>query len=174
MLALRPYKPCDSEKIASWLQDEEIFLKWSGGRFGSFPPSAEDFDRKYCKENGSCSEEDNFYPLTAVDEKGSALGSFIIRYTNGDPRQLRFGWVVVDSSARGKGTGSTMLTLGLKYAFEILGAQIVTIGVYENNAPARACYKKLGFSEVKTVAAEPWNLVEMEISAENYGKSPVI
>ena len=46
-----------------------------------------------------------------------------MRYINGDPKVIRFGWVVVDSSVRGKGYGTNMLRLGLKAAFEILGAE---------------------------------------------------
>ena len=68
-----------------------------------------------------------------------------MRYTGGDSRQLRFGWVIVDDTLRGKGYGKQMLTLGLEYAFDILKVDRVTIGVFENNEPAYLCYKKAGF-----------------------------
>ena len=60
--------------------------------------------------------------------------------------------------------------MGLKYAFEILKAKKVTIGVYENNPPARACYQSLGFQEVLQeqhhvlkYKDEEWKVIEMEI-----------
>ncbi|MBR1441007.1 MAG: GNAT family N-acetyltransferase, partial [Lachnospiraceae bacterium] len=56
---------------------------------------------------------------------------------------------------RGSGYGTQMLSLGLKYAFEILGVSKVTIGVFENNEPAHKCYQKLGFRDVETVEKEP-------------------
>lgn len=161
-MRLRPYKSCDAKIIASWIKDEETFLKWSAGRLGSYPVDAKMIDEKYTKANGDCDEPDNFYPWVAIDDDGRPVGHFIMRYTGGDRRQLRFGWVVLDDTVRGKGYGKQMLELGLKYAFDFLGADRVTIGVYENNEPAHWCYKKVGFVDREIVKSEPWDIVEME------------
>ncbi len=40
-----------------------------------------------------------------------------------------------------------MLSLGLKFLFEIYGANEVSLGVFDNNAFARKCYKSVGFKE---------------------------
>ena len=162
MLKLRPYKSCDAEIIAKWVQDKNVFMIWGGERFGDYPINAEIIDRKYRLDNGDCAEPDNFYPWTAFDDNG-VVGHFIMRYINGDHKVIRFGWVIVDSSVRGKGRGTEMLRLGLKYAFEILGVEKVTIGVFENNTPAHKCYQKVGFADVGVVKDEPWNVIEMEI-----------
>ena len=174
MLRLRPYKSCDSECIVKWLKDENIFLKWGGERFGAFPICANDIDNKYKLNNGDCIEPDNFYPMTAFDDSG-AVGHFIMRYIHGDNRILRFGWVIVDDTKRGKGYGRQMLEQGLKYAFEILGVQKVTIGVFENNSSAYRCYKSVGFKEaivendvVEEVKGEKWKIIELEITEEDY------
>lgn len=169
-MRLRPYKSCDAKNIEKWIKDKEVFLKWGGERFGVFPIDASVIDDKYRQKNGDCIEEDNFYPWTAIDEDNNMVGHFIMRYTDGNNRQLRFGWVIVDDSMRGKGYGKQMLILGLKYAFEILGAEKVTIGVFENNAPAHLCYKKVGFADMETVESKPWNIVEMEIMKKDFCK----
>ena len=166
MLRLRPYKSCDAAKIAEWVSDKDVYLKWGGNLVGDFPLTAETIDKKYRDENGACTEPDNFYPWTAVDEEGNVVGSFIMRYMHGDSRTIRFGWVVVDDSIRGKGTGKQMLTAGLKYAFNFLGANVVTIGVFENNDIAHNCYKKIGFTDREVVEKEPWNVVEMETTRD--------
>ena len=170
MLRLRPYKSCDSEKIASWLMDEEIFDMWGGERFGSFPIDGKIIDRKYTEQNGDCSEPDNFYPMTAYDESGE-VGHFIMRYLNGDKRVIRFGWIVVDASKRGMGYGKRMLELGLKYAFEILKAKTVTLGVCECNTAAYNCYRSVGFKESEcisthnmTVKGRTVRVIELEMS----------
>lgn len=168
MLRLRPYKSCDSVQIAQWIADKDVFLKWGGDRFGAYPVSAETIDRKYMTENGDCSEPDNFYPWTAIDDENNAVGHFIMRYLHGDSRILRFGWVVVDHTIRGKGYGTEMLRAGLKYAFEILDADKVTIGVFESNEPAHHCYLKAGFADRETVKNEPWNIIEMEMGKADY------
>ncbi len=167
MLRLRPYKKCDSERIAEWIKDEEVFQKWGGERFGEFPIDAATIHTKYTEQNGDCVEEDNFYPWVAIDEDNNTVGHFIMRYTNGDNRNLRFGWVIVNSNIRGKGIGTEMLTLGIKYAFEILKVERITIGVFENNEIGHNCYKRVGFKDFEIVESDPWNVIEMEISNSN-------
>ena len=41
MLKLRPYKSCDAEIIAKWVQDKNVFTIWGGERFGDYPINAE-------------------------------------------------------------------------------------------------------------------------------------
>ena len=163
MLRLRPYKSSDAEIIEKWIRDEDVFLKWGGKLFGEFPVSAQTIDDKYRLNNGDCKEPDNFYPWVALDDSGRVVGHFIMRYLHGDTRILRFGWVIVDDTVRGKGYGYEMLRLGLKYAFEIFSVDKVTLGVYENNDRAHRCYQKLGFKDLEVVEKEPFNVIEMEI-----------
>ena len=172
MLKLRPYKSCDAQAIEKWVQDKDVFTVWGGERFGNYPITAEIIDKKYSSDNGDCAEPDNFYPWTAFDENG-VVGHFIMRYINGDKKVIRFGWVVVDSSVRGKGYGTQMLRLGIKYAFEILGAEKITIGVFENNTPAHTCYKKVGFADVDVVKDGRWNIIEMEINKNQVRKDVI-
>lgn len=167
MLKLRPYKSCDAQAIAKWVQDRDVFVKWGGERFGDHPVSAETIDQKYRQENGDCAEPDNFYPWTAFDGD-RIVGHFIMRYINGDKKLLRFGWVVVDSTARGRGYGAEMLRLGLRYAFDFLGAEKVGIGVFKNNAPAHKCYQKVGFADVGVTKDGAWEIIEMEIGKEDH------
>lgn len=168
MLRLRQYKSCDSEKIAEWIKDKNVFLKWGGKLFGDFSIAPKVIDNKYRLNNGDCVEEDNFYPWTAFDDENGVVGHFIMRYINGDNKILRFGWVVVDNTLRGKGYGKQMLSMGLKYAFEILGVDKVTIGVFENNDSAYNCYKAVGFVKTEIVDNEPWKVIEMEINKKDY------
>ena len=170
MMRLRPYKSCDAKTIISWIRDEETFFLWSGDHFGTYPITAERLDQKYRSENGDCVEEDNFYPLVAYDEDG-LIGSFIIRYLDGDQRILRFGWVIVDDLKRGRRYGQGMLKIGLKLAFEIMGAKKVTIGVLENNIRAYRCYEAVGFHEVKEKFNEERRVIEMEILKEDWKQS---
>ena len=174
MLRLRPYKSCDAKRIVTWHKDEKTFLYWGGSLIGAFPLSPEQLDDMYTNKNGLCEEEDNFYPMTAFDESG-AVGHFIMRYLNGDNKILRFGWIIVDASKRGKKYGQKMLSLGLKYAFEILKVDKVTIGVIEHNIPAHKCYLSTGFRKsedledsFETINGEQWKIVELEITKEEF------
>lgn len=158
MLRLRPYKPCDAEKIVSWCQNEKTFHQWGGDYLGSYPIDAALMNHVYFEKNGNCAEADNFYPMTAFDEEGPC-GHFIMRYIHGDRRILRFGWVIVAPDRRGKGYGKEMLLKGIQFAKEIYQADRFSIGVFAENAPAHACYASVGFKDIKTVNG----VIEMEL-----------
>lgn len=151
-MRLRPYKPSDAAVILSWVRDEDTFRKWVTDRYPHYPITPAQMNEKYFRCNGDCPEPDNFYPLTAFDDRG-ILGHLILRWTDYENRVLRFGFVIVDDARRGTGCGRQMIRMALRYAFEFLGAKTVTIGVLENNPGAYRCYKSAGFRDVPT--AEP-------------------
>lgn len=176
MLRLRPYKPCDADAVASWCKDERALRKWSSDRFGDFPLSGKDINEKYVGNNGDCEEADNFYPLTAFDETG-VVGSLILRYTDEEKKTLRVGFVIVDDAKRGMGYGKEMMLLTEKYAFELFGAEKLTLGVFDSNPGAYHCYKAAGFREIEQekpyefeYSGETWRVIELEMSRADYDK----
>lgn len=167
-LRLRHYKPCDADSIISWIKDEDALRKWSSDRFGDYPITSKDINNKYINNNGDCIELDNFYPFTAFDDNG-VVGHLILRYTDEAKKIIRFGFVIVDDTKRGKGYGKQMLTLAIKYAFDVFGAEKITLGVFDNNQPAYFCYKSVGFVETGEeeycqLFGNQWRIVEMEIN----------
>ena len=172
MLKLRPYKPCDAETIVSWCKDEKSFRKWTSDRYENFPITAEDMNDKYINCNGDCPDLDNFYPMTAFDESG-IVGSLILRFNNAERTIVRLGFIIVDDTKRGKGYGRKMVQLATKYAFEFLGAEKVTLGVFDNNPSARYCYKAAGFQETGEkfdipLFGEIWTVIELEMEKHDY------
>lgn len=164
MLRLRPYKKCDAEKIVSWIKDEMTFYRWSAGRLGTFPITTDTLLRHYEEQDYA----DNFFPMTALDGD-CVVGHLLMRFPTADTSTLRFGFVVVDSTLRGKGYGSQLIAAALRYAFTILQVDKVTIGVFADNAPAIACYKKAGFRdtgiiEEYDICGQIWKCLELEIS----------
>lgn len=171
-LRLRPYKNCDAKTIITWCRDEVSFRKWSADRWESFPITEADMNKKYM----DCMDMDNFYPMTAFDDSG-VVGHLIMRFTDEKKEILRLGFVIVDDSKRGMGYGKEMLELALKYSFEILKVEKVTLGVFDNNMSAYYCYKAVGFKETAmdegekyNVCGEIWNVLELEIEKKAYEK----
>lgn len=169
-LKLRPYKPGDAKTIISWIKNERALRLWSSDRYGAYPVTAEDINYKYLECNGDCEEPDNFYPMTAVSEEG-IVGHLILRYTDTEQKTIRIGFVIVDDTKRGKGYGKRMLQTAIRYAFEMLRAEKVTLGVFENNPSAYFCYKAAGFEEIKQekqyifeFEGEQWPCIEMEVN----------
>lgn len=158
MLRIRPYNINDAGTILSWIKDEKAFYKWTAGVLGTYPLSVEQFH--------AVSE---LMAFTAIDDN-DVVGFFTMRRPTASFDELRFGFVIVDSSKRGKGYGKQMLQLGLIYAKEIFGAKKVTLGVFHNNESAYYCYKAAGFKNVELdemekyqILGEKWDCLELEI-----------
>ena len=131
--------------------------------------------RNYINENdinsyySTMEDLDTFFPMTAFDETG-IVGHLIMRFIDENKKILRFGFIIVDDKKRGQGYGKEMLQLSIKYAFEILKIQKITLGVFDNNKSAYYCYKAIGFRDVKLedneyyhILNEDWKCLELEI-----------
>lgn len=147
MLRLRPYLDSDADTILSWPMDERAFYQWTAGILGEYPLSKERFDRV----NG-------LMRFTLLDEK-EPIGFFTLRNPRETPEEVRFGFVIVDPRKRGRGYGKAMLKLGLKYAFEIYGAERASLGVFENNPSAYWCYKAADFADVPMEKPETYHVL---------------
>ena len=169
MMTLRPFNINDATTILSWCKDKHAFRLWSADRYKDFPAQPEEMKKQY--------EGDNMYPLTAVvgDERlrvgeqssGMIIGHILLRFPSEDKSVIRFGFVIVDDSKRGKGYGKQMLRLAIDYAKQELGAQKITLGVFCDNHSAVECYKSVGFRITGTdsypIDGEEWKGIEMEL-----------
>ena len=155
-MILRPFEPRDAATILSWICDETEFYKWSADRYGRYPIAPDDVIAHYA----GLAASGRFFPLTAfevadgaeVTPGESAVGHLIMRYTDDAGETVRFGFIIVDPARRGEGLGRRMIEAAVAHAAGALGAKRITIGVFENNAPARRCYAAAGFREA---ACEP-------------------
>ncbi len=164
MFELRKYKNTDAQIITKWIKNEYAFRQWSADRYEKYPITADDMNNYYSQYS-----DDELCKLTAVDES-EVIGHLTIRFTDEARKIARIGFVIVDDCKRGKGYGKELVSSALKYAFEELNADKVTLGVFENNTPAIHCYLSCGFKIVKTEITESykcmgeiWNCIEMEL-----------
>ncbi len=109
---------------------------------------------------------DNMYPLTAIADD-EIIGHILLRYPTKDRTLVRFGFVIVDDSKRGKGYGKQLLHLAIDYAKRELGAQKITLGVFCDNLSAVECYKSVGFritgEDTYSIDGKEWKEYEMEL-----------
>ena len=159
MMTLRPFNINDAETILSWCKDKHAFRLWSADRYKEFPAQPEEMMRQY--------KGDNMYPLTAIVGEEIA-GHILLRYPSEDKSVIRFGFVIVDDSKRGKGYGKQMLRLAIDYAQQELGAKRITLGVFCDNISAVECYKSVGFRIIGidsyVIDGEEWKGFEMELN----------
>ena len=163
MMRLRPYKNGDAEKIVGWLGDERAFRQWCADRYDHYPISAEDMNAFYLAST-------DIYPMTAADEKG-IVGHVTLRFADREEKEVRLGFVIVDPVERGKGRGREMVRLAVKYAVIFLGAEKVSLAVFENNMQAYTSYLAAGFRDVTAetdretyvVLGETWYCRRLEL-----------
>ena len=107
------------------------------------------------------------YPLTAIVGE-EIVGHILLRCPSEDKSVIRFGFVIVDDSKRGKGYGRQMLHLTIDYAQQELGAKRITLGVFCDNISAVECYKSVGFRIIGmdsyVIDGEEWKGFEMELN----------
>ena len=135
MMTLRPFNINDAKTILSWCKDKYAFRLWSADRYKDYPAQSDDMMKQY--------EGDNMFPLTAVVGE-EIVGHILLRFPSEDKSVIRFGFVIVDDSKRGKGYGKQMLRLAIDYAQQELGAQKITLGVFCDNLSALKCYHSVG------------------------------
>ena len=159
IMTLRHFNPNDASTILSWCKDKHAFRLWSADRYKDFPAQPEEMKKQY--------EGENMYPLTAVVGE-EIIGHILLRFPSEDKSVIRFGFVIVDDSKRGKGYGKQMLRLAIDYAQRELGAQKITLGVFCDNHSAVECYKSVGFRitgmDTYSIDGEEWKGLEMELT----------
>ena len=158
-MKLRPFSINDAPTILSWCKDKHAFRLWSADRYKEFPAQPDDMMEQYTGNS--------MFPLTAI--VGDAIvGHILLRFPSEDKSVIRFGFVIVDDSKRGKGYGKQMLRLAIDYAQRELGAQKITLGVFCDNHSALECYKSVGFRITGTdsypIDGEEWKEYEMELT----------
>ena len=158
-MILRPFNPNDAPTILSWCKNKHAFRLWSADRYKDFPAQPEEMMEQY--------EGDNLFPLTAIVGE-ETIGHILLRFPSEDKSVIRFGFVIVDDSKRGKGYGKQMLRLAIDYAQQELGAQKITLGVFCANLSAVECYKSVGFRitgmDTYSIDGEEWKGLEMELT----------
>lgn len=161
MFSIKDYYPQDAVTILSWIPDEKVFRQWSADKYKDYPAKPEDMNTFYeeMMHNGG-------RPFVFCDDD-KVIGHFVLRpLTEEITPTVRIGFIIVDSSVRGKGYGRKMLEAAFDYAFVNYDCKRITLGVFENNPKAKKCYESVGFrqwgSTTCRINGEDWLCFEME------------
>lgn len=169
MMRLRPYiKSKDFNCLAGWIENERTHALWCANNF-PYPITAEAF-HDFLEKTAAKWTVGAF---TVTDDQGKVLGFF--RYSVNLQNDEGFlASVIVDNNLRGKGCGKEMIRLALRYAFELTGAKLVQLNVFDENSGAKRCYESVGFTE-RSVAegafefkGERWSRCNMIITKRQF------
>lgn len=161
MIRLRPFKKGDAKKLLSWFDDERTMVMWCSGIF-QYPLTEEQLLSHLQKAE----EREDQWMLAGVDEQGTVTGHLCM-WMDFEKNHVHLGLIAVDNARRGQGLGRQMLEKALTCAFDVLEADYVTLGVFDCNPQAYACYRKVGFVEDHVEAhameycGESWSRIHM-------------
>lgn len=141
-MRLRPYIPLkDYEYLQNWINDERTHALWCANLI-PYPLTSKKLQEVLEKDAldwGGCA-------YVATEDDGTQIGFFVLAVNvSNNSGFLKF--VIVDKELRGKGYGTQMIELMLKYAFEIAGVSSVQLNVFDRNESAKRCYANAGFVE---------------------------
>lgn len=166
-LTLKPFTQADFNHLISWIDSEEQMTIWSGSTF-TFPLT----DKQL-----AAYQADKKQVAFSVysNETGDCIGHIAIGKINQRHRSARIGKVLIGTPAlRAKGLGEEMMREAVTFAFSHLDLHKVTLGVYEHNKRAIACYERIGFQKEgllrdhARVGKGYWNMWEMCLLQDDY------
>lgn len=167
MAELKFFEHSDFKQLINWIDSPEFLLQWGGPIF-SYPLDEQQLEN-YLKDANK--DHSNALVYSVLDkETGKIIGHISLGNIDRKNKSARVGKVLVgDKNVRGKGIGQLMMTEILKVAFNELKLHRVSLGVFDFNFSAIACYEKVGFikegllRDSRKIGNEYWSIWEMSI-----------
>jgi len=167
MIELQHFERSDFKQLMNWVESPEFLVQFSGPGFHY--PLDEDQLEAYI-ENANKEDSDKRVYKVVDSESGAVVGHISLGRIDHKNRSARIGRVLVgDPNVRGKGIGQQMIREILTIAFDELQLHRVSLGVFDFNTSAIACYEKSGFikegllRDSRKVGDTYWSLWEMSI-----------
>ncbi|AIQ48465.1 aminoglycoside adenylyltransferase [Paenibacillus sp. FSL R7-0273] len=165
MIRLEPFERSDFKQLIAWIDSPEFMVQWGGKTF-SYPLTDQQLEHYI--------NSDTLSYRVVYEENNEVIGHISL---TPDPSNQsgRIGKVIVgNKNLQGLGIGQQMIRQVLDIAFGQLNVHRVSLGVFDFNYAAIACYEKAGFvkegmlREARKVGNEFWNLWEMGILEQEW------
>jgi RimJ/RimL family protein N-acetyltransferase len=175
MVELKYFERSDFKQLIDWVDSPEFLLQWGGPGF-DYPLN--DTQLENYIENANNENADTLVYKVIDKETGEVIGHISLGKIDRKNQSARMGKVLVgNNTARGKGIGQQMIKEVLKIAFDGLKLHRVSLGVFDFNVPAIACYEKAGFikeglhRDSRKNGNEYWSLWEMSILENEWSET---
>ncbi|QHS21730.1 GNAT family N-acetyltransferase [Virgibacillus sp. MSP4-1] len=174
MIELEHFERSDFQQLMEWIETPAFMLQWGGPHF-HFPLDEGQLE-EYIK-NANHKDADTMAYKVVDQETGKVVGHIALKQINKKTKSARVSKVLVgDKEMRGKGIGQQMILEILKIAFDELELHRVSLGVFDFNESAIACYEKCGFvkeglrREVVQNGDRYWSIYEMSMLEHEWSK----
>lgn len=157
MLALKPFISSNWKYFDEWITDESELIQFAGQIF-TFPITKKQIETYL---------NDTSRTVFLITFHNKPIGISEIYLIN--EKTVKFARILIgEKSMRGKGIGTELINILVKFSFEKLKRERIILNVYSWNINAIKCYEKVGFSKtskpIKTIQVENknWKTIEME------------
>jgi len=173
MIYLEPFTAADFSQLIAWVDNERLLKEWTGAQF-SFPLTNAQLQAYI--QHANCRRQSDTYAFKALNSRtGEAIGHISLSHIDWEQRTARITRVLVGRVAdRCQGYCRAMMKALLRFGFDELGLQRISLGVYDFNAPAIRCYQRCGFQHIGTLrhvvryGNEYWSSVEMCLEQQQW------
>lgn len=160
MIKLEQFERTDFKQLIGWIDSPKFMLQW-GGRMFSYPLTEQQLENYI--------QSDTLIYRVVHEESGEVIGHINLTIDRIN-HSGRIGKVLVGKrNLQGYGIGQMMIQKVLNIAFGQFKVHRVSLGVFDYNLPAIACYEKAGLvkegllRESRRFENDFWSLWEMSI-----------
>ncbi|OES46572.1 GNAT family N-acetyltransferase [Domibacillus iocasae] len=173
MIQLAYFTRNDFIQLMNWIPSEAFMVQWAGTGF-TFPLHTHQLEQYIKEANHPAS--DTFVYKAIHTETGRVVGHVSLKVDRRN-ESARIGKMLVgDESMRGLGIGYHVIEAVTALAFHAFKLHRVSLGVFDFNDAAIACYEKAGFKkegllrDARKAGKEYWSLWEMSLLEEEWKK----
>ncbi len=135
-VVLRPLAPSDLRRCVKWFSDPQI-IRFLGR---SNPVTLAEEERWFRDYERRADEQ-----IFAIEVEGHHVGNLGLHRIDRVHRKAEIGIVIGEASVWSQGYGTEAMHAALRYAFDVLGLNKVSLEVLEYNTRAIRTYEKVGF-----------------------------
>jgi RimJ/RimL family protein N-acetyltransferase len=167
-IALEPFTKADLKQLILWITSPHLLVQWGGPKF-QYPLSKRQLKIHMQEAFDSPDTKKIFKVVNTVTEEH--IGHCELEDIDQEKKTAKLTRLLVGAKeCRGLGRGEQITSKLLKYAFEELGLETVSLNVFAYNKTAIYCYQKVGFQvvdvqkEMREFAGEQYDLLLMKIT----------
>ncbi len=141
-VVLQPFKRDDFARLIGWIPSAQALVQWAGPSF-HFPLDLSQADEYLAPASGP--EPTRRVYRAALQAADEIVGHIDLSNIDPENRVASVCRVLVDPARRGRGIGEQMMRQVVRIGFGDLRLHRLELRVFDFNAPAIACYEKVGF-----------------------------
>lgn len=163
LVRLRALEPSDAERAFKWINDREV-TQYLMARYPLSLEAEREWLAGAAKPNGFSEVR-----LAIETKDGVHIGICGLHHARPEDRHAELGILIGDKDRQSSGYGTdTVITL-VRFAFDQMNLHKVSLGVFEFNDRAIACYRRCGFVEEGRAREEYyqdgryWDIIHMSV-----------